>query len=177
MLETIRVKSEELEAIGDNLIADLSPNLTNANIEWIMETRQYQDTAKPAVTKTGEKMGSAKKAGPIDRMLHRWDFRITISGNWWAVLSDEQKKALVYHELCHCYMKDGKPTLVKHEFEGFLSELRHCGAWAADLKAVQEILAPQLKLVEDEEVPVAGADYPRQQETVENSATIDFGTG
>lgn len=148
---TEREESEALAKMAKPLIAKLCPNLKNAVIVYVMQTRQNDETGKVVEPKVGECMGKCQAAGTWDRLLYHWDFRITINGNHWAKLDAHQKKALVYHELCHCFMRNGKPSLQKHEFEGFVSELRHFGAWAADLEAVQEVLSPQLSLVEDGE--------------------------
>ena len=68
---------------------------------------------------------------------------ILISGNWWEKLNPQQCRALLFHQLCHCFMNEGKPRLQRHEFDGFLSELRHFGPWASPLKEAQTALLQQ----------------------------------
>ena len=165
-IETVREESDELARMANTLINKLCPNLKSAVIVYVMKTRQNDD-GKAVAPKVGEKMGSARAAGVWDRMLYHWDFRIEISGNHWEKLDVEQRKALLYHELCHCFMDNSRPRMQKHEFEGFLSELKHFGAWAGDLQAVQEVLQPQLELVgedfgeDDAEVAVDETDAAR----------------
>lgn len=55
VVETIREKNEDLKAIGGALIEDLVPNLKNAQIEWVMQTRQHHDMGLIVPPKTGAK--------------------------------------------------------------------------------------------------------------------------
>ena len=56
-------------------------------------------------------------------------FWIELSGEHWYDLSDEQKAALIDHELCHCKIEDGEWTLVEHDIEDFNEIVDRHGGW------------------------------------------------
>jgi len=140
---TQTLKDDLLAEIGEELIEARFANLKDAKIDYLMKTRRNEATDKTVEPRVGEAMGSAKAASALDRMLHHWDFRLLVSGNWWAKLNAQQRRALLFHQLCHCFMAEGKPRLQRHEFDGFLSELRHFGPWASPLKEAQAALLQQ----------------------------------
>lgn len=141
---------ELLAEIGEELIAKHFPFLKDARIDYLMRTRENEGTDKVVEPRVGEAMGSAKAAGAVDRLLHNWDFRIIVSGNCWAKLNDHDRRALLYHQLCHCDMHEGRPRLTRPDFDGFLSELTHFGTWAKPLKDMQEaFLQSQLDFADE----------------------------
>ena len=91
-------------------------------------------------------LGRAKCFPAADRAVGAPDFSITLLLNWWELATDEQRRALVDHELCHCGLDDTgeyeKPMSVPHEFEGFHAELARHGPWDHNLQRVDK----QLKL-------------------------------
>jgi len=157
-ITTEREVSDELRNIGQDLIGEFCPTLRDASIVFLMQTRINDDTGKAVLPRVNEKYGTARAMSLFHRMLHHEDFWIIISGNWWAKLDDRQKRAMLYRHLCACDMHNGKPILQKPDFVGYQSEIKHFGAWSAELGAAQEILAPQLSLEYlGEEEPAAEA--------------------
>jgi len=146
---------ELLAEIGEELIAKHFPFLKGARILYLMRTRENEGTDKVIEPRLNEVMGSAKAASMIDLVeAGHWHFRIIVSGNWSAKLNPQQCSALLFHQLCHCFMAEGKPRLQRHEFDGFLSELRHFGPWASPLKEAQAALLQQsLEFAEEEHAP------------------------
>ena len=65
--------------------------------------REKKDgTLSPALKHGGHTVnGIAKKIGPEDRAHGRPDCRITVNGDFWKTAKDEEKRALLHHELYH----------------------------------------------------------------------------
>lgn len=101
-------------------------------------------------------LGKAKCFPAADRAVGAPDFSITLLLNWWELATDEQRRALVDHELCHCGLDDTgeyeKPMSVPHEFEGFHAELARHGPWDHNLQRVDK----QLKLWDVQEIERQG---------------------
>jgi len=83
----------------------------------------------------------------LERMLgHLPEFIVVINHAWWEQATDEQRRALVWHELAHVkqaldkwdaprFDRDGLPVwaIVSHDLEAFRSELVEFGAWREDI--------------------------------------------
>ena len=62
-----------------------------------------------ALTKNGVKaLGIAKKIGLKERALGRGDCEIALDGDWWIKAPEEEKAALLDHELHHFEVKEDK---------------------------------------------------------------------
>lgn len=101
-------------------------------------------------------LGACKKASDIDRELRKnLDFVILLSWDFWsaAQVSDEQRKALLDHELMHAAEAlddDMEPKvdsrgrkvfrIRKHDVEEFTDIVRRHGIWKSDLEAFAEAL-------------------------------------
>jgi predicted metallopeptidase len=87
-------------------------------------------------SKNKETWGSAKKM-PTDikaALGEDIDYIITINEDVWKALADEQKRALVAHELAHCWRDESKKgdsiwSIAGHDVEEFFSILRQYGNW------------------------------------------------
>lgn len=64
-------------------------------------------------------------------------------------LTEYQVEALVFHELCHIRLIDGKWSIAPHDFEGFGAEIEQYGLWSQDAKAIAPAFE-QLNLFTDE---------------------------
>jgi hypothetical protein len=92
-------------------------------------------------------LGKAKRASDVDRELKEYDLVILLNRPAWKDLKDEQRLALIDHELCHlCLVKDekGEPKLDergrqvfrmrKHDVEEFRAVVERHGCYKADLE-------------------------------------------
>lgn len=94
------------------------------------------------------RLGQAKKGSDLDRELHHFDFVILLNHEAWnkGGLKQEQKLALVDHELCHCEVSmdvDGEPKVDeegrtvyrvrKHDIEEFLDVVNRHGCYTNEL--------------------------------------------
>ena len=90
------------------------------------------------------------------------DYLITVNMDVWELLDEDQRIALIDHELCHCLRGDddkyGNPTwkIVGHDIEEFFAIIRRRGDWSANIRRTlsayeefkQEV--QQLKIVDIE---------------------------
>lgn len=74
------------------------------------------------------------------------DYVMVINAAWWSQVGDQEREALVYHELCHVkqavdaygalrFDRDGYPVwaLVEHDIAAFNAEVKRYGAWTGDI--------------------------------------------
>lgn len=95
-------------------------------------------------------LGKCKKASDLDRELAAFDFVVLLNKDFWTGFSttDEQRKALLDHELCHATVKYDKDTgepevdergrtvyrLRKHDLEEFREIVERHGLYKRDLE-------------------------------------------
>lgn len=86
------------------------------------------------------------------------DFLILIDRNIWSGYGDEEKLALVDHELSHCWFateddgvtqkfhRDGSPwwAIRGHDLEAFCGEVVRNGLWSEDLRAMARVIIDRL---------------------------------
>lgn len=66
-------------------------------------------------------------------------FVITISFPIWQQLEEKQRRALVDHELSHCFVnEDDDLVLLGHDIEGFAAVVKRHGLWHQDLELFME---------------------------------------
>lgn len=146
-------------------------------------------------------LGKAKKASDLDRELVAIDFVIMLSATFWqdAVVSDDQRRALLDHELCHCSVKvddngdkcvDERGRIVyrmrKHDIEEFSEIVARHGTYKRDLEVFAAALrrSKQGSLLDDPKSVAALAKDPKIQQAVEkirgkagNGTTVTISSG
>lgn len=91
-------------------------------------------------------LGRLKKCSELERQLHHLDAIVLLNQDHWRLLKEEQRLALVHHELCHlaealdqngevAYDGHGerKWRTVKHDVEEFNEVIRTHGCYKADI--------------------------------------------
>jgi hypothetical protein len=91
-------------------------------------------------------LGRCRKRGDLDRELDEFDFIVLLNKEAWQTLDETQKKALIFHELCHAQVvidADGNPKqddrdrlvcrIRKHDVEEFRAVTDKFGLWTQDL--------------------------------------------
>lgn len=96
------------------------------------------------VTKGRVTLGKAKKTTDEERLLSReeLDFIVWFAADQWETLTDEQKTALVDHELCHCRFLNGSAEIRPHDVEEFDAVIRRHGLWWPDAERTIEAIQP-----------------------------------
>lgn len=75
-------------------------------------------------------LSNVQRLSGLARYYSSYEFAITISADhcYTFMLADRRIEALIFHELCHLGVtEDGEVTLVNHDYEGFLAEIREYG--------------------------------------------------
>jgi len=130
---------DAVKETADELIEKYRPELQGANITYIF---------KEKAGKKGEKLtiATAKKVSPKDNVAHSFkgkpdiDFIIEIGNDAWQELNEDQRKAVLLHELCHCAFQskgedgEAEPTIVPHEVEEFSYVIEHFGCYTHDIQ-------------------------------------------
>ena len=104
---------------------------------------------KNAPIKNGNEVwGRAKKVTGLNAWLATEDkeetpipkpfFVLEFSYYIWKKLTPEQRVALVEHELCHCTVKEGKPSMRGHDHEEFIGIIKIHGLWTETPKKMIE---------------------------------------
>jgi Putative phage metallopeptidase len=136
----------------EELVGKHHEELSNAkariSLAWALNWKADVDGRK--------KLGACKKASDLDRELAAWDFVILVSQAFFedADITDEQRMALLDHELMHATVrldKNGEPVvdergrtvfrLRKHDLEEFADVVRRHGMWKRDLEVFGAALA------------------------------------
>lgn len=97
------------------------------------------------------RLGQCRKRGDLDRELDGFDFVILLNEEYWKGLNDDQKRAIIDHELCHAQIvrdadgeakRDDRGRLVcrirKHDVEEFRDIVERHGLYTADLAEIAQ---------------------------------------
>jgi len=91
-------------------------------------------------------LGKCTRATGPWRFLTEYDYVITINKDFWEKADEIQKRALLYHELCHVEWKPptenypgGRWALRRHEVEEFFDVVDKFGLWMDNLKILSGI--------------------------------------
>lgn len=125
-------RAPEVEEIAGRLIPALHPHLEEAAIQYI-----FRHGAE-LHAHGAEAMAVARRCTGLLEYFSRADFIIEVSSDWWESLSDEQRVALVDHELCHCIEGKKGWEIRPHDIEEFAEIVDRHGLWRSDLRAFIE---------------------------------------
>lgn len=127
----------------NKLVEQHHEELTNARIALAWNTAWKADVDGRL------KLGKCKKASDLDRELAAFDFVVMLQMEWWqnASVTDDQRRALLDHELCHATvrldregepMRDERGRVVyrtrKHDIEEFSEIVERHGLYKRDLE-------------------------------------------
>jgi hypothetical protein len=144
-----RESHREIYARLDALVETFHEELINARIALAWCT-----SWKPDVDGK-QTLGKCKKASELDRELAPYDFVILLLESFWAneAVDNQQRDALLDHELCHATVKldkFGEPALDahgreiyrlrKHDLEEFVCIADRYGTWKRDLELFAQAL-------------------------------------
>jgi len=159
------------------LIEQHHDELTNARIALAW------NTAWKADVDGRQKLGKCKKSSDLDRELAAFDFVVMLQMEWWqnATVTDDQRRALLDHELCHATVRldrDGEPMrdergrvvyrTRKHDIEEFSEIVERHGLYKRDLERFASALrrSKQKSLIEDEPRPAKPTPLPPRKPEV-----------
>lgn len=130
--------SEGLINLAHELIQEHHGHLIEAKIKYLFRTGNWE-------VKKRDTWGQAKKVGKEIKFLTGYDFIITIHQDVWEQLNNEDRKALLDHELQHCSAGTdnvgNKVWYVQgHDLEDFHAIIRRHGLWSPALKKLENML-------------------------------------
>ena len=171
--------ARDVERIADRLIRECFPELeeSGAIILFAFATEPIKIAGK-------EVSGRSKKiAGPAAYHAMRARsiglstipeavFSVELNASWWREMSEMQREAAVYRELCHLETieaEDGAHGLKirQHDFAGFYSELDRYGLLFRDFQDLAEKVKPHLA---QQSLPLDGIEVSVQ----EARAAVDY---
>lgn len=112
-------------------------HILSFNLQFRWRAKGGKDQGRP-------RLGRCQKTAGLLREFSGADFVVMLSADNCGAykMTFGQVEALVFHELLHIDATEAyKPRIEPHDFEGFVAELQHYGAWKSDLKAVEAVLA------------------------------------
>lgn len=143
------------------MIGQNHKSLINERVEFVFMSKTPNSKGRALWGRAKKMTGlQAALANPGGLPEHFGDaqefFVIEISEEVWVAITDEQREALLDHELAHCGVEyddhdNKKLVMYAHDLEEFNEIVERHGAWKGDVKRFGEKLqARQMKLPEEE---------------------------
>lgn len=148
----IFAKSDDVRVVAEDLIGRYHQHLLGVRVEYLF-------SSKTPKSKGSEVWGSARKISGLSAFLagdHSENpndsfFVIVISRPIWDQIDEAKRRALVDHELCHCWVnEEGDLTTIGHDLEEFGAIVHRHGQWREDITRFLSA-AGQLALFGDSE--------------------------
>ena len=120
---------DETLALAIQIIEEHHPRLLEARIALV-----FREGDAP-LTNGKEILGQASLVNSKMKVIAKedFDFFIWLAGDWWHNARDNQRKALLDHELCHCTGQPYAWKMRSHDVEEFACILERHGPWYQDL--------------------------------------------
>ncbi len=125
----------------DDLVKRLRPDLVECRLALAWKNGWKKNKDGQLV------LGKCKKVSELDKEYAHHDFIIILNKEAWAHLNDEQRRALLFHELCHAAIAtdpNGNPKkdarnrqmyrVKKHDIEEFGEVIVHFGCYLDDIE-------------------------------------------
>lgn len=126
----------EILSIARDLIAEYHPFLSDCTIGFVMRSEAGTSGGKTVLAHT-TKVPDKLKPYLSDEL----DILIVIAEDKWLTLGENQRKALIDHELCHITASAAGWTTRAHDFEEFKEIVDRYGLWNNDLFYARSALA------------------------------------
>lgn len=124
MAASFRTASADVIEIAKDIIGKYHPHLRYARIGFLF--RSEAPVSGGRVT-----LGKAKLVTAEMKVYADYDFLIWLAKDRYNLMTEEQKMALIDHELCHCLYDnfEEKASLRGHDLEEFNCILQRYGFW------------------------------------------------
>lgn len=119
--------------LAQELVREYHPDLKEARIGILFRETISYSKGMPV-------LGHAQKTTEMMQVYLDYNFIIWIAADAYASLDENQRKALIDHQLCHCTMVDGIASLVGHDIEEFQSIIKRHGLWNTDLIRTAQVM-------------------------------------
>ena len=99
--------AKEVETIAQGLVGSFHSHLKEAKISYVFQDKAWTQSDGRTI------LGKAAGRNKLDKLLseRKEDFVIIIGKDRWEKMSDVEKRALVDHELCHCFFGTGRISI------------------------------------------------------------------
>lgn len=137
----------EAQRIAEALIPKYHSHLQGIVVRCVLRDKAAKSGGKVVYGKARKVDGlTAYLAYPDEDNLVREFFILEFARDVWATLSDDSKRALVDHELCHCSIDiddEGELHLAirPHDIEEFNEIIERHGMWTPDLQEFRKSIA------------------------------------
>jgi hypothetical protein len=131
----------EVERIAKKLIAKYHRHLNGEEIRYVFRDEHANSKGKVVAGKARLIGGFTAWLASSEPMTEMQEadkfFVIEIAADVWNALGDDQRTALVDHELCHCVIDVEKSQLglIGHDVEEFADVLARHGLWRPEIEA------------------------------------------
>lgn len=172
----------DVETIGRDLIREYHPHLIKARLEFLFVNK---------VPKQGGKLvwGTARLVSGVNAFLagqyiEEGDngsfFAIVISEPVWDHLAEESRRALVDHELSHCWVEESddgntRLRLLRHDLEEFGAVVLRHGLWRQEVEKFAQMVDEnrhQRSLLEMSEADTSGDRAAQRADQILSSVGV-----
>lgn len=155
-------RAPQVADIANDLIDNVDDHkpLKDVTIEYVWRDKAPKSKGRLVLAKARKVTGLSafltnSSLGLPDIEANDSFFVVEVAADTWQRLTDEQRRALIDHELCHLQVDedgDGRPVLSMrgHDLEEFAAIVERHGLWASDLATFGSAVAEQLALAVDE---------------------------
>jgi hypothetical protein len=142
-------QSQEVKQFAKKIIPQNHIHLAGANIAYVMKMAERDKKGNIKVSEMRragkhKKIASACVVPAKYFTLCGFHFLIVVKEESWVFLSEQQKLALLDHELSHCLRDADGFYCGDHDIEEFAGIIERHGAWKADVRrfidAIQKVL-------------------------------------
>ena len=97
---------------------------------------------------TAKYWGKASLVSPLTNFMSGYNFILTINHAQWLLLNEQQREALVFHELCHFGYdaEKDKYYIVDHDLEEFSRVVSKYGLWRESVKIMADSIQKRLSV-------------------------------
>jgi len=137
--------NEEAKLIAEDLIPKFHKHLSGAEIGYYYQKKPIDEDE----TMTGDVVAYVKRAPAHIRHFTGLDFMIFFYDGYWEAMSRYQRRAVVDHELEHCWIDDGTWTIRDHDLIEFRSIItRHPKFNASFALLIEQVREGELTAVD-----------------------------
>lgn len=137
-MEYLKASQDVIDLVA-SIAAQHHRRLEGCKIAVLMKEKATESKGKLQLAEAS--IPPAKMSPILD---DKYDFVIVIAQDRWGTMSEEQREAVVDHELCHC-IYEGCAAIRGHDFEEFAEVVHRHGMWRADRgeQMIQQALLKQ----------------------------------
>jgi len=143
---------EEIVELANKLLAAHNSDAVEASVCYMFRSKH---------TKRGGMVqgGTCSKVSDKDKVLHGYDYIVTLAADIWQELADREREALLLHELLHIGAEEDEQDgsmhygINSHDTEEFRKVIEVCGLWRPDLEALAQTIEMRAVLDNDGEAP------------------------